>query len=345
MTPVRLVGFFRCAFDEGWGTRANGYAGGGRSSPLRFVPLIAGVLLQVSFCWFGLFVEQRWRALSLLQDYGGITLSIVSVFALAFVVGLAVLAYVRRRAWMPSRWAAAACALALIGFWGHTLTPTRTSSASSAAVVHSGSPVPTGHWRPRPVAVVIGDSYADGAGADEAGYARQTAATAMAASGYVDRVGRLTGLTVIAEASPGNGYVAGGGGKGAFPASVAINTPVASKADILIFQLGQEDLGRRPARVAVAAGSLFRRARARAMHARIVVVGVLWPMTTPPRSLTRTRRAIENAALATPGVSYVDTSDWRFPAAADGVHPTAAGHRYIARHLAAALRALGVVAR
>ncbi|WP_042363824.1 glycosyltransferase family 2 protein [Streptacidiphilus neutrinimicus] len=45
LLPVRLVGFFRCAHNAGWGTRADSFAGERTHSPLVVVPYLLGGLM------------------------------------------------------------------------------------------------------------------------------------------------------------------------------------------------------------------------------------------------------------------------------------------------------------
>jgi hyaluronan synthase len=45
LLPIRLVGFFRCAHNASWGTRANSFAGERARSPLVVVPYILGALM------------------------------------------------------------------------------------------------------------------------------------------------------------------------------------------------------------------------------------------------------------------------------------------------------------
>jgi hyaluronan synthase len=101
MTPIRLYGFFRSGYNSGWGTRANAHAGGAERSAMRFVPVGLGLLLLLGSCWGGVFIEQRRRALMLLQLIGsnavfGAAGGIVLVLAGAVIAG-----FVRGRAQMP----------------------------------------------------------------------------------------------------------------------------------------------------------------------------------------------------------------------------------------------------
>lgn len=49
LIPIRVIGFFRCAHNAGWGTRAGGFAGeGSRGSGAWLPPLLGAVLLVVA---------------------------------------------------------------------------------------------------------------------------------------------------------------------------------------------------------------------------------------------------------------------------------------------------------
>ncbi|MFE4653577.1 glycosyltransferase [Streptomyces sp. NPDC056707] len=89
MPPIRLIGFFRAAFDEGWGTRADAYVGGARRSLLRFVPICLGILMTTFFCLIGLMLEQPQASLRILTSPSGQSFLVaVAELLVATTVGL-----------------------------------------------------------------------------------------------------------------------------------------------------------------------------------------------------------------------------------------------------------------
>lgn len=243
----------------------------------------------------------------------------------------------------PAIVAAGALLLLVVGSWAYLLLQYSgsTSASQAATTSRSGSqgatptpaasaspppPIQATRGRPQPVALVIGDGYAAGAGL------RDTQA------GYVPRVGATLGWRMVVRAVSGGGYVAPGAtGEGPFSRLVTTRSLHATAPDVVIVQGGLSDIGAPDTEVAGAARSLFHQIRAALPHARVVVVGILWPSTQKPGALSRARAAIRQAAEATPGVDYVDTTQWSFAAAPDGVSPRAAGYAAIGDRLAAAL--------
>jgi lysophospholipase L1-like esterase len=78
-----------------------------------------------------------------------------------------------------------------------------------------------------------------------------------------------------------------------------------------------------------------------APHALLIVLSVFVRGKQPSAAAAATDRTIVAAARRTdPGVIVVDplAEHWHFPRTSDHLHPTAAGHRWIARRLAVVLR-------
>lgn len=57
LTPIRVIGFFRMAKDEGWGTRADSYTGSRQRHLLQVVPYLLGTAMLFAFTAAGLAIE------------------------------------------------------------------------------------------------------------------------------------------------------------------------------------------------------------------------------------------------------------------------------------------------
>ena len=57
LTPIRVIGFFRMAKDEGWGTRADSYTGSRQCHRLQAVPYLLGAFMLFGFTAAGLAIE------------------------------------------------------------------------------------------------------------------------------------------------------------------------------------------------------------------------------------------------------------------------------------------------
>jgi lysophospholipase L1-like esterase len=179
------------------------------------------------------------------------------------------------------------------------------------------SPIPTG------LPVFFGDSYV--------------------ARGYGDLVGTKLGWPDPgAIALPGSGYVSTGlchnmTMKALVPRVVKAAPAIVIVAAGLNDENAPSDTVQREARLLL--GSL----RSGLPEARIVVLGPVTPTTTEASALARVDRALAAASSAS-GVEFISALDWLEPETdfgADQRHPTPAGFRKLARHLAAVLEQPG----
>ena len=215
----------------------------------------------------------------------------------------------------------------------------------------------------RPVALFIGDSYAAGSGG--AGVRR----------GFACLTARAMGWVCLDDGEPGTGYtnagkVHGAGndtypvralGRATEPAAGATEPADATEStestestepadvDVVVVTGGRNDSAS-PVPVRVAAAELtLDRLRSTYPNARIVVVGPFWVDDDVPPSL-RAFDAGLRAAAAERSLTFLDpirdrwlTTDQRARwIAADGVHPSVAGHQRIAARLVADLEAAGL---
>jgi lysophospholipase L1-like esterase len=194
---------------------------------------------------------------------------------------------------------------------------TRFRAACLLARERLAAPIPTG----RPV--FFGDSYV--------------------ARGYGDLVGmRLGWPDPAAIALPGSGYVSTGVCHDMTLKALVPRVINAAPA-VLIVAAGLNDENAPSETVQRAARVVLGSLRSGLPHARIVVLGPVTPTTTEASALAGVDRALAVASRAS-GVEFISALDWLEPEAdfgADHRHPTAAGFRKLARHLAAILKKSG----
>jgi lysophospholipase L1-like esterase len=144
---------------------------------------------------------------------------------------------------------------------------------------------------------------------------------------------------------PGAGYVHPGlGRKGPVAAEIARARLRALRPALVIVQAGHDDMRVPPDLERQRAEQAVALIRAQAPQARIALITVFAGRTRLP-ALYRTDQAIvAGGRAADPGVIIMDplASGWRFPHAADGLHPSAQGDAWIAATVAGILRQHGV---
>ncbi|MER6030017.1 SGNH/GDSL hydrolase family protein [Streptomyces sp. NPDC001851] len=169
---------------------------------------------------------------------------------------------------------------------------------------------------------VLGDSIAGGS--DQGGNGRH---------GWPALVAARLGLTLTLDGEGGTGYTTAGTrpGRRAYPQRV--DAAVATAPDVVIVEGSRNDVD--PTRTRAAAVDTLRRLHARLPHARILVIGPVYSDPQPVGS-----RPVDDAVAAAadelplPYVSAVRRA-WFTGSAhrfigSDGVHPTDAGHAYLA---------------
>lgn len=178
---------------------------------------------------------------------------------------------------------------------------------------------------------VIGDSYTTGS--DQGG---------NGSKGWTPRVweeltehGIAVSPTVAAEG--GAGYCTRGNRGGVFE---DLTVRAVKPDDVLVVFFGsRNDMQVDPTRLSVAMYGTLKLARQIARSADLLVIGPPWPTTDPPPEVLRIRDVLHyQADLA--GATFVDPIAARWFAGkpeligADGVHPTDAGHAYMAEKIA-----------
>jgi len=176
--------------------------------------------------------------------------------------------------------------------------------------------------------VVIGDSYTGGSDAGGYGDAGWPA--------LVWKRLKEQGIQIDPQVSGrgGAGYVNRGTKGTVFGDEAAKLVNPADK--LVVFFGGMNDGMVAPAEVAAAARANFEKVRQTAPNARLLVIGFAWPDAKRSQVLLNLRDAIKEEALAV-GATFVDPlADGWFDntppdfIGSDGVHPTNAGHAYMA---------------
>jgi lysophospholipase L1-like esterase len=178
---------------------------------------------------------------------------------------------------------------------------------------------------------VIGDSYTTGGdlgGLGPKGWTTQA---------WGDLAARRIPISADVGAEGGAGYGTRGN-RGSLFEDLTART--VKPDDVLVVFFGsRNDQGVDPVQVSVLAYGTFQLARRIAPSASFLIIGPPWPTANPPAAVVRIRDALQyQAQLA--GATFVDpiAEGWFVGKpeliGADGVHPTDAGHQYMADKIA-----------
>jgi lysophospholipase L1-like esterase len=204
--------------------------------------------------------------------------------------------------------------------------------AGTSAIVRSSGPRQSaGAGRgARPLLAVVGASFSAGVGAGN----RRDA--------WPADLGRRLGWRVAVDADRGAGFVnRGDGDRGPFSRLVSQLELGRLDPTAIIIQGGHDDIGRPLPLIRDRVEDLVTEVHREAPHALLIVLSVFVRGRQPSTAAVATDRTIVAAARRTdPGVVVVDplAEHWHFPRTGDHLHPTAAGHGWIARRLAVVLR-------
>ena len=178
---------------------------------------------------------------------------------------------------------------------------------------------------------VIGDSYTAGSGEGGNGPRSwpQIAWQLLAAEGVeID-------ADVAAEGGAGYGQR---GSRGSVFADLTARA-VRSSDDLVVFFGSRNDQPVDPQQLPGLASDAFHLARYAAPAAKLLVIGPPWPTANPPAPVLRIRDSLRDQAAAI-GATFIDpiAQAWFVGRpdliGADGVHPTDAGHAYLAARIA-----------
>jgi lysophospholipase L1-like esterase len=178
---------------------------------------------------------------------------------------------------------------------------------------------------------VIGDSYTTGG--DLGG---------LGSNGWTAKAWQLLtqkGIPVSADVAAEGG--AGYGTRGNHGSVFEDLTARAVKPDdvLVVFFGSRNDQGVDPTQLSVLAWGTFQLARSTAPKARFLVIGPPWPTADPPEAVLRIRDSLKYQA-GVAGATFIDpiAAGWFVGRpdliGKDGVHPTDAGHAYMADKIA-----------
>lgn len=190
---------------------------------------------------------------------------------------------------------------------------------------------PTGSATTPTRIAVVGDSYTTGSNEGGRG--------AMAWTEQAWRLLARSGVTVQADvaAEGGAGY-GQPGNRGSVFSDLAARA--VRRSDVLVVFFGsRNDQPVSPVLFPALAAGAFDVARGVAPAARLLVIGPPWPTASPPRTVVAIRDSLRTQARAI-GATFVDpiAEGWFVGRpdliGHDGVHPTDAGHLYMAERIA-----------
>lgn len=178
---------------------------------------------------------------------------------------------------------------------------------------------------------IVSDSYTTGT--DEGGFGAKN----WTARAWQTLAHQGTPITADVEAEAGAGYGTRGDHGSVF--EDLTHRAVAKDDKLIVFFGSRNDQGVDPGRVSILAYGTFALARSIAPKARILVIGPAWPTADPPEDVLRIRDAL-NYQAGVAGAVFIDpiAAGWFVGRpdliGADGVHPTDAGHAYLAEKIA-----------
>lgn len=203
--------------------------------------------------------------------------------------------------------------------------------AAALVVAATVATAPTAHGARAARIAVIGDSYT--AGSTEGGNGPRSWPQ------LTWKILAQRGLQIDADiaAEGGAGYGQRGNRGSIFE---DLTAHAVQRNDVLVVFFGsRNDQPVDPRRFPDLAAGTFQLARFAAPDARFLVIGPPWPTATPPPAVLKIRDSLRDQALAN-GAEFVDpiAEGWFVGRpdliGHDGVHPTDAGHAYMAERIA-----------
>lgn len=178
-------------------------------------------------------------------------------------------------------------------------------------------------------AAVVGDSYTGGT---EAGGIGDKGWPALVSQ---DLRAQDLLVTMQVNSEGGAGYAQPGVDGGVFGDQL---TGLRDYSNVVVFFGSRNDGSVAPNLVAAAARDAYAKAKSLAPAAKLLVIGPFWPNREVAPQMLATRDAVRDQALAA-GAVFVDplAEHWLDDPAligSDGVHPTDAGHQYLADRIA-----------
>ncbi len=213
---------------------------------------------------------------------------------------------------------------------GSGSSPQEAGAPTTGASTDSSEPAAEGGGS-RPLLAVVGASFSAGVGARDRSEA------------WPEDLAALLGWRVDVSADPDAGFVnPGNGDRGPFDKLASELHLTRLRPRAIIIQGGHDDIGRPLPLIRSRVENLVADIHREVPHSLLVVLSVFPRGNRPSGAAVATDRTIVTAARrADSAVVVVDplADHWHFPRIADHLHPTTAGHHWIARRLARVLRA------
>jgi lysophospholipase L1-like esterase len=192
--------------------------------------------------------------------------------------------------------------------------------------------VPVSTVGPGATAVFLGDSYTSGWNG-----------AGLGSRGWPALVAAARGWSVVNLAVPGTGFMNPGWTDQ--PIGSRVDTAVRHRPDIVFIVGGHNDSRWSPATTMRAADRVVARLRVALPRAVIVVIGPIWQNGSPPARCLILRAGLRTEARTIGRTIFIDplAEGWFAGAShryigGDGLHPTDAGHRFLAQRILADLR-------
>ena len=179
-------------------------------------------------------------------------------------------------------------------------------------------------------AVFLGDSYSTG-----------WKGAGIGARGWPRLVARARGWKTVNLAVAGTGFL--NPGWTSQPVASRVAAAISRKPDVVFVAAGHNDSRWTAAATSRAADAVIARLHRALPDAVLVIIGPIWPSGSPPARCVALRDHLRHTA-ASIGAIFIDPLGERWFAGSrssligsDGIHPTDAGHRSIARRVLADL--------
>ncbi|MGP5219439.1 SGNH/GDSL hydrolase family protein [Arthrobacter rhombi] len=227
-----------------------------------------------------------------------------------------------------------ALAVVFAGVYTFVIEP-KQDRATANAIAAEREPMPEPDASPstlkEPVLVsVIGDSYTGGS---QEGGLEGANWTVLAEA---DLHSTIPGIRISKSGAGGAGYVQEGTSGTVF--EDAVSDVVEKDTALVVFFGSRNDIRESAASITSSAQEAFSSAKQEAPNADLLVVGTPWVDENPPANILGVNKALSVAAESA-GATFVDPVDdkWFFGKpdliGSDGVHPTDAGHKFMAKRM------------
>jgi lysophospholipase L1-like esterase len=177
-------------------------------------------------------------------------------------------------------------------------------------------------------AVFLGDSYSSGGNGAE-GRVR----------GWPELVGRARDWQTVNLAVAGTGFINPGWTNQ--PVGSRVSAAIRERPDVVFVAAGHNDSRWSAAATAKAADKVIDRLRRALPDTLLVIVAPIWPNGSPPTRCLDLRDHLQRKAMSVDAIFIDPLAERWFVGSAhrfigpDGIHPTAAGYRYMAERVLA----------